>query len=211
MAKDVITNEQQDQQSQRSGSSQTRSPQTAGSQTSGAQSTRPSPLLFPVSPFALLNPFTMMRRVIEVMDPDYAQGAVTERMWSPAVEVCKTNGTYVVRAELPGVTPEDVKVEVVENVLELDGDRKYEREENAGDLYRSERQYGHFHRSIPLPEGAKVDQVRANFTNGVLEIEVPVSAEQTRQIPIETKSASTASNPQGTSSAAPASSSQQRG
>jgi len=167
--------------------------QRSSSQPSGSQGRAlTTGALFPMSPFALLNPFAMMRRMIEVVDPESGQGAPMERTWMPAVEVCKTNGTYLVRAELPGVTPDHVKVEVAGDALVLEGDREFEHEEKEGGIYRTERQYGHFFRSIPLPEGANVDQMKAKFENGLLEISVPVAnPQQARQIPIESSSAST--------------------
>ena len=69
----------------------------------------------------------------------------------------------------------------------LEGDRKFEHEEKKDGVYRTERQYGHFYRSIPLPEGADVDKARAKFENGVLEVTVPVAemARSHRQIPVE--------------------------
>ena len=84
-------------------------------------------------------------------------------LWSPAIEISQHNGDYKIRAELPGLKPEDVKVEVNGDALVLEGDRKFEHEDKKDGVYRSERQYGHFYRSIPLPEGADVDKAHAKF------------------------------------------------
>jgi HSP20 family protein len=82
---------------------------------------------------------------------------------------------------------EDVKVEVTNEGLVIQGERKREREEDRGGVHRSERSYGAFYRLIPLPEGANIEQAKAKFNNGVLQVEVPVpkSQEKSRQIPIE--------------------------
>jgi HSP20 family protein len=126
-------------------------------------------------------------------------------MWTPAIEVSKRDGQYVVHAELAGLKPEDVKVEVTDDALVIEGERKCERQEDRGNVHRTERRYGQFYRAIPLPEGANAEQARARFENGVLEVTIPVSQEQNNrhQIPVEpsvgsAKSSSSASGSTGT-------------
>jgi HSP20 family protein len=94
--------------------------------------------------------------------------------------------------------PEDVKVEMTDEALVLEGDRKEEREENQGGIRRTELHYGHFYRSVPLPEGANAEQAQARFENGVLEITIPVPKQESnrRQIPVQAASASPADNSQ---------------
>ena len=87
----------------------------------------------------------------------------------------------IVRAELPGLNKDDVKVEVTDDGLIIRGERKQEHEEKGEGFYRSERSYGQFYRLIPLPEDVNTDQVRADFSNGVLEITVPVPERQQRR------------------------------
>jgi HSP20 family protein len=94
--------------------------------------------------------------------------------WAPKIEVLRHNGELTVRADLPGLTKEDVKVEVTDEALTLFGERKEEKEEKHEGYYRSERNYGKFFREIPLPEGINVDKATATFTNGVLEVTLPV-------------------------------------
>src|SRR5438105_1743488 len=118
----------------------------------------------------LMNPFSMMRRMTEEMDRmfrDTGTGGRTTGAWAPAVEVTERDNNYIVRAELAGLKPEDVKIEATEGALILEGERKYEHDEEKGGVHRSERRYGQFYRSIPLPEGADVDQIKAKFENGV--------------------------------------------
>ena len=141
------------------------------------------------------SPFSMMRRLSEEMDRAFSstfglwQGRGWEEsgVWSPAVEVREQNNNLVITAELPGLGKEDVKVECTEEGVIIEGEKRQERETTEGGYHRSERTYGHFHRQIPLPEGAETDKAKAEFKNGVLEVRVPLSEQQrhkTRQIPI---------------------------
>jgi HSP20 family protein len=76
----------------------------------------------------------------------------------------------IVRAELPGLNKDDVHVDINDDVLTIQGERKQEHEEEREGVYRTERQYGSFYRAIPLPEGTIADSAKATFKNGVLEI-----------------------------------------
>jgi HSP20 family protein len=141
------------------------------------------------------NPFAAMRRMHEEMDRMFAdvmgQQAGRSAMgglsaWSPAVEVSQRENEVCVCAELPGLKPEDVKVEITDDALVIDGERRHEERSEEGGRWHSERHYGHFHRTIPLPEGANTADARAEFRNGELRVTVPVRAPQSnrRQIPI---------------------------
>lgn len=137
------------------------------------------------------NPFRMMRRLTRNMErlfefpglqiPNYFETDFAPfRMefgkaeWMPQIEVLQNKGQFLVRADLPGLTKDDVKVELTENLLLISGERKEEKEEKGEGFYRSERSYGNFYRQIPLPEGVKTDNATATFRNGVLEITMPV-------------------------------------
>jgi len=148
------------------------------------------PGMFSLSPreFFSMSPFQMMRRFSEDLDRIFAGREFGEAaVWAPAIEVRQRDNNLVITAELPGLSKDDVKVEATDEGLVLQGERKREEEEKREGYYRSERSYGRFYRLIPLPEGANIDQAKANFNNGVLEISVPVAqAEQKRrQVPIE--------------------------
>jgi HSP20 family protein len=160
---------------------------------------------FTLSPreFLSANPFSLMKRMTEEMDRIFGefgfergqgQGQGGGSMWSPAIEVAEREGQYVVHAELPGLKPEDVKVELTDDTLVIHGERKSEHDENKGGVHRTERRYGQFYRSVPLPEGVNAEQVRAKFENGVLEVTIPVPQQQSnrREIPINTGSEATA-------------------
>ena len=91
-------------------------------------------------------------------------------VWSPQVEVFQRGNELIARAELPGLSKEDVKVEINEDMLTIQGERKQEHEEEREGWYRNERSYGSFFRAIPLPEGTIADSAKASFKDGVLEI-----------------------------------------
>ena len=137
------------------------------------------------------SPFSFMRRFSEEMDrlfedfgfgrgslaPSFGRGLFPTSFgdfgqtgWSPQVEVFEREGQLVVRADLPGLNKDDVKVEVTDDAITISGERKQEHEERREGFYRSERSYGSFYRQIPLPEGASADDASATFRDGVLEI-----------------------------------------
>lgn len=143
--------------------------------------------------FFSTSPFALMRRFTEEMDRLFeghgwrGSGNRSEvAQWSPAIEVKEQDGKLEVLAELPGIKENDVKVEVTDEGLVIQGERKQEHEEKREGYYRSERSYGQFYRLIPLPEGTTVDQARAEFHNGELRVSIPVPQQKTRQIPIST-------------------------
>jgi HSP20 family protein len=159
------------------------------------------------------SPFGLMRRMAEDMDrifqdfglgssglglaPLFGSGierelwressALDQSAWVPQIEAFRRGDKLVVRADLPGLKKDDVKVEVDDGILAISGERSEEREENRDDFYRSERNYGQFYRAIPLPEGVTGDQCEATFKDGVLEVTLPAPKQperKARQIPI---------------------------
>ena len=109
-------------------------------------------------------------------------------IWAPKVDVVTKDGKLVTRVDLPGMKKEDVFVEVQDGYLMLSGERTKETKEEKDDVYREEREYGSFCRTVPLPKGVKADDVKATFTNGVLEVSVPLPAaapSNGRKIPIQ--------------------------
>ena len=149
----------------------------------------------PTSTFA--DPFRMLDRFADEMDRifdnfGFGRGWIAPRssqwtgssrsagssLWAPDVEVYHRNNELVVRADLPGLKKDDVKVDVTDNTITIQGERRQEEESERGGVYRSERSYGSFYRSIPLPEGAMTDQAKASFKDGVLEITMPAPPDQ---------------------------------
>ncbi len=155
---------------------------------SGTRGLRPFETAGIFSPFALLRDMTdWMDQVFEGVDMPVRRG---ERMWAPAVEVREKDNSLMISADLPGIEQKDVKVEVENGTLAIQGERKREQTEEREGVRRSERYYGSFYRAIPLPENAKIDQAKADFRNGVLEITVPLeeSKSNRRQIPVGSQS-----------------------
>jgi HSP20 family protein len=98
------------------------------------------------------------------------------RGWMPALDVVENEQDYVLRADLPGLSEGDVKIEVKDNVLTISGERKSETEERKDGYHRIERSFGSFSRSLSLPEGVDPQSVTATFDKGVLEVHVPKPA-----------------------------------
>lgn len=145
------------------------------------------------------SPFTFVRRFAEEMDrlfEDFGFGfglrmpslltrghellrresRLVPAEWSPRVDILEREGQVVVRADLPGLTKEDIKVELTDNLLTLQGERKLEKKEEREGYYYNERFQGSFYRSIPLPEGVDASKATAEFRNGVLEVVMPAPA-----------------------------------
>ncbi len=144
-----------------------------------------------------LSPFAMMRRLTEEMDRAFGNsfgpwglyggaGWSGETTWAPPVEVRERNGKLEVTAELPGLNKEDVKIEYNQDSIVIQGEKRREKESEEGGVRRSERIYGRFYRQVPLPEGAEADKAKAEFKNGVLQVQIPITEQKqkTRQIPI---------------------------
>jgi HSP20 family protein len=162
------------------------------------QLARRDPVVGIGSPFEMLERFAgEMDRVFD--DFGLGQGGLTPRFgrnwlrtpsrrvgtgleaWSPEIEVFHRNNELVVRADLPGLNKDNIKIDVTEDGITIQGERKEEHQEEREGLYRSERSYGSFCRDIRLPEGAISDQAKATFKDGVLEITMPAPPEQVRR------------------------------
>jgi HSP20 family protein len=105
-------------------------------------------------------------------------GNGTLRRWHPAMDLVETDEHFVLRADLPGVAEDDVKVELEDNVLTISGERRSEEEVKKGGFYRLERATGVFARTLTLPEGVDADAVQAAFDKGVLEVRIPKPEER---------------------------------
>lgn len=141
------------------------------------------------------SPWELMRRMTEEMDQLFeslggrrATPAGRQRggmelgtaapLLVPHIEVQQRGNELVVKADLPGLRPEDINVEVDGGMLTISGERRQEQREEQEGFIRSEVSYGTFYRTIPLPDGADEERVAATFRNGVLEVTIPVSERQ---------------------------------
>ena len=97
--------------------------------------------------------------------------------WSPLVDVTEDDKEFVIKAELPEVKKEDVKVTVEDGVLKITGERKFEEKEEGEQYCRVERAYGSFERSFLLPDACKADEMDARYKDGMLTLHVPKSEE----------------------------------
>jgi len=105
------------------------------------------------------------------------QSEIMQGNWVPSVDVSETDADLVVRAELPGMTQDDIELSLQDNVLTVKGEKKQEKKEEKENYHRIERSYGSFSRSFTLPATVKQEDIKASFKDGVLEITLPKSEE----------------------------------
>ena len=137
-----------------------------------------------------LDPFTLLRQMTAELDRAFDEPFWRARhwpllrtielpetaTWAPRVDVFERDNRLVAKVDLPGVKKEDVTVQVTDGHLVLSGERNQEKEEKNNNVYRTEREYGSFYQAVPLPEGVKLEDVKATFADGVLEVSVPLPA-----------------------------------
>jgi HSP20 family protein len=154
----------------------------------------------------LASPFSVIRRFSEEMDrlfEDFgfgrsqfpwistgggriSRGEFGGAAWNPPIEMFTRGDQLVVRAELPGLSKDDVKVECTNDMLTIDGERRQEHKEEKEGRIHSEMSYGRYYRSVPLPEGVKCDNAKASFKDGILEVTLKAPEKsKPRQINIE--------------------------
>jgi HSP20 family protein len=136
-------------------------------------------------------PFGRMRRLQDDFDRLFGGfglgqglspfGGGEQADWTPAIEAFQRGSEFVVRADVPGLSRDDLSVEVGEDALTIRGERRYDHEEEREGVFRSERSYGSFCRVVPLPEGAMGDSAKANFKDGVLEIVLQAPSQEVRR------------------------------
>lgn len=137
-------------------------------------------------------PFAVIRRMQEDMDRLFSSfgtgrgwtqpfGDLEGAEWAPAIDAFQRGNEFIVRADVPGLSREDLSVDIGEDAVTIRGERKYDHEEEREGVFRSERAYGSFCRVVPLPEGAVTDSAKANFKDGVLEISVQAPSQEVRR------------------------------
>jgi HSP20 family protein len=109
--------------------------------------------------------------------PSFGEGEVSTRTWAPPVDIYENGDNLVLKAELPGLSPEDVEIRVQDNTLYLKGERKFEKEVEEQSYHRVERSYGTFTRTFSLPNSIDADKVAANYKDGVLTLTMPKKEE----------------------------------
>lgn len=104
-----------------------------------------------------------------------------ERSWTPAVDVVRENGNLVLRADIPGIKPEEVKIEIEDDVLTVSGEHEERKEEKDEHYVRRERRFGSFSRSMALPHGVDAKEIKAETHDGVLEVTIPLPKEAKKE------------------------------
>ena len=131
-----------------------------------------------------------MGRVFGDLFAPHEGGTETEETaWMPTVDISETGNGYEIRAELPGVSEDDVNVSVTDNVLTVRGEKQQEKETEGKNYHRVERRYGSFQRKFALPPEVETDDIKAEFSAGVLTLSIPKpEAAKPTEVPITTVS-----------------------
>jgi HSP20 family protein len=116
---------------------------------------------------------SLQSEVNRVFDAFFGNGVSRTRRWVPAMDLVETEESLVLRADLPGLSRDDVDIEIKDGVLTVSGERQTEHEERPEGYYRVERAFGRFSRSLTLPDGIDAESVAAEFADGVLEVRIP--------------------------------------
>ena len=113
-----------------------------------------------------------------------------QESWLPAVDVFDTKDAVVLKAELAGMDPDDIQIEVEDNVLTIKGERRFEEKVDEERYYRVERRFGSFQRSLALPQGVRTDEIGASYDDGILTVSVPKTEEEKpKRIEVKAKKA----------------------
>lgn len=130
--------------------------------------------------------FVELRHRLDQAFRDLSDGA--QHGWTPSVDLVRRDDSLVLRADIPGIKPDEVKIEIDDDVLTVSGEHSEESEEKKGQYMRRERRYGSFSRSMVLPRGVKAEDIEATTENGVLEVTIPMpQAEQKQKVEIKAK------------------------
>jgi HSP20 family protein len=121
---------------------------------------------------------TEMNRLFNTVFDGPAPSGATMRRWMPPMDLVESDDHFVLRADLPGMSEDDVNIELEDSTLTISGERKSEHEAKNEGFYRVERATGAFSRSLTLPKGVDPESVTARFDRGVLEVRIPKPAER---------------------------------
>ena len=129
-------------------------------------------------------PWSLLNRLRRELDQTFEPAA--QASWTPAVDIHEEPKQFVVRADLPGVSPKDIEITAEKGVLALRGSRNFEQKSDDGHYSRIERVNGKFVRSFTLPENVATDQINAKFKDGVLELTIPkIAKAEPRRIEVQ--------------------------
>ena len=126
----------------------------------------------------LMKPEPFSREVDRLFDTFFGREAQSAQRWVPPMDLVEADDHFVLKADLPGLSQDDVRIEVADGSLSISGERKAEHEQTERGWYRIERPFGSFSRSLTLPEGVNADGIDARFSDGVLEVHIPKPEER---------------------------------
>ena len=131
-------------------------------------------------------PFTEIETIRQQLDKVFDQRATardkSEATWRPALELADTGDNFVLKAQLPGIDPKDIDVQVTREAISISGERRYENTDEKSGCVRSEFRYGKFHRVLPLPAPIQNDSVQAEYKDGILMLTLPKVTEARNKV-----------------------------
>ncbi len=127
------------------------------------------------------DPFGELSELRSRFDRVFDQLDGRERVWTPAIDVVRDKGHLVIHADLPGIKPEEVKIEVEDDILTVSGEHEERTDEKDKHFVRRERRYGSFSRSVALPPGVDAKKIKAKTHDGVVEVTVPLPKEAKKE------------------------------
>jgi HSP20 family protein len=131
-------------------------------------------------------PFTEIETIRQQLDKVFDQRATTrdnsEATWMPALELADAGDNFVLKAQLPGIDPKDIDVQVTPEAISISGERRYENTDEKSGYVRSEFRYGKFHRVVPLPAHIQNDSVQAEYKHGILMLTLPKVTEARNKV-----------------------------
>jgi len=129
----------------------------------------------------LVRPEPFSRDVDRFLNAFFGAGEERSRRWVPPVDLVEGEDHFVLKADLPGLGDDDVKIEVEDGTLTISGERRAEHEQHEKGWYRIERSFGSFSRSLTLPDHVDASAITASFHDGVLEVRIPKPEERKPQ------------------------------
>jgi HSP20 family protein len=131
-------------------------------------------------------PLTEIETIRQQLDKAFDQRATgrdkSEATWMPALELADTGDNFVLKAQLPGIDPKDIDVQVTPEAISISGERRYENTDEKSGYVRSEFRYGKFHRVLPLPAHIQNDSVQAEYKDGILMLTLPKVTEARNKV-----------------------------
>ncbi|MDZ7720459.1 MAG: Hsp20/alpha crystallin family protein [Balneolaceae bacterium] len=122
------------------------------------------------------------KRFSDIMDEFFNDAVATrQNRFAPSIDISETDNQYMIDVEVPGMNKDDIELNIENNTLTISGERKFKKKEDNKQYHRVESHYGSFSRSFTLPENVEVDSISASYNNGILNITVDKSEQQTKK------------------------------